>query len=147
MQNYEHHVRWYKPHQLVFLPIMLILFVFSIVKCIMSFGTDNQIGLIWLILSLLIFVMAWFSMLVRGHYALTLQNRIVVNEVEFRYYRLTGKLMKELGYKFNDKQIFALRFAPDNELSDLVNQTVEGNLSPDDIKKRVKNWLADNRRV
>jgi hypothetical protein len=78
---------------------------------------------------------------------MTLQNRIIVDEVKFRYFRLTGKSIDEMSYTFSDSQLFALRFANDDEFLKLVEDTVSENLNADQIKKRIKNWKADNRRV
>ena len=55
--------------------------------------------------------------------------------------------LKALEEKLSDGQLFALRFAPDEELPALVDKAITGNLSPDAIKKSVQNWKADNRRV
>jgi hypothetical protein len=45
-------------------------------------------------------------------------------------------------------QIVALRFASDEELPALAQQTLEGKFAkPDDIKRAVKNWRADHLRV
>ena len=52
-----------------------------------------------------------------------------------------------LEIKLSESQLFALRFAPDEELAGLVARAVTEHLSPDDIKKAVQNWKADDRRV
>jgi hypothetical protein len=44
-------------------------------------------------------------------------------------------------------QVFALRFASDEELPALVQRALNEHLTPDDIKKAVKNWLPDYMRV
>ncbi|TXC89375.1 hypothetical protein FS935_18050 [Metabacillus litoralis] len=80
---------------------------------------------------------------IRG-YGLLLQDRVIRNEENFRYYRLTGKF---LDTQLSLKQVIALRFADDNEYPDLVERTISENLSPDEIKKSVQNWRADHHRV
>ena len=52
-----------------------------------------------------------------------------------------------MSYTFNESQLFALRFANDDEFLKLVEDTISENLNADQIKKRIKNWKADNRRV
>jgi hypothetical protein len=125
------------------------------------FGTA-LLGLIMLILSIVFFfqhvrsqlllsgIVLGFALLfvfvtvkLRG-YALQLQDRIIRTEENFRYYRLTGKLLDS---KLSLKQVIALRFTADEEFVDLVERTVQENLSPDDIKKAVRNWRADHHRV
>jgi hypothetical protein len=44
-------------------------------------------------------------------------------------------------------QVIALRFAPDEELVDLVNRAINENLTQTDIKKAIKNWKGDYHRV
>ena len=81
----------------------------------------------------------------RQHYALTLQNRIVVLEQEFRYFRLTWKNLED--EELEESKLFALRFADDNQFLELLKLTKEKNLSADEIKKSIKNWKPDNKRV
>lgn len=85
--------------------------------------------------------------MLRQHYALTLQNRIVRLEMRYRYFSLTGKRLEEFEYKLTDDQIFALRFAPDNELEPLVQDVLKNNLSANAIKKAIVHWKADYHRV
>ena len=87
------------------------------------------------------------SLMLRQHYALGLQDRIIVNEFKLRYFTLTGNRLENSTYQFSDAQIFALRFAADDELMDLMHQTVQNNWSPSKIKRNIKNWKADNSRV
>lgn len=83
--------------------------------------------------------------MVRQHYALTLQNRLVVLEQSFRYFRLTWKNFED--EKLSESEIFALRFADDKQFLELIKLAKEKNLSADEIKKSIKNWVADNKRV
>ena len=85
--------------------------------------------------------------MLRQHYALILQNRIVKLEIRYRYFTLTGKRFEEFEYKLTDDQIFALRFAPDNEFLPLLDDALKNNLSGDAIKKAIVHWKADYNRV
>lgn len=147
MQNYQNHRRFYMPHHFVFYPVGLILFGISLYRMGYSLGNNNGEFWIWFVLSGAIFLIIWIAFMMRQHYALTLQNRIIVDEVKFRYFRLTGKSIDEMSYTFNESQLFALRFANDDEFLKLVEDTISENLNADQIKKRIKNWKADNRRV
>lgn len=147
MQNYQNHRRFYTPHHFIFYPAGLILFGISLYRMGYSLGNNNGEFWIWFVLSGAIFLIIWFAFMMRQHYALTLQNRIIIDEVKFRYFRLTGKSIDEMSYDFSDSQLFALRFANDDEFLKLVEDTVSENLNADHIKKRIKNWKADNRRV
>lgn len=83
----------------------------------------------------------------RQHYALTSQNRIIKLEVKFRYYVLTQKNFEEIASKLSDGQIYALRFASDEEFVSLVEKTISEGLNSNEIKKSIVRWKADNERM
>lgn len=103
--------------------------------------------MIWMAISIVIFMIMWLSFMLRQHYALTLQDRLIIQEVKFRYFSLSGKRIETLNYPFTDSQLFALRFASDEELLDIVEATIKNNWTPKQIKENIKNWKADERRV
>ncbi|RRB02562.1 DUF6526 family protein [Larkinella rosea] len=142
-QNYENHVRYYPPHHFVFYPVALILLGISIYYTIKS---DEQ-TLIWLFISVVIFLIIWVSFMLRQHYALMNQDRIVRMEMRFRYYVLTGQRLETIENQLSFGQILALRFASDEELPVLTQRALSENLSPKAIKKSIVNWLPDDRRV
>jgi Family of unknown function (DUF6526) len=72
------------------------------------------------------------------------QDRVIRAEENLRYYVLTGKLLPA---DIRMGQVIALRFAPDEELEALVNRALNENLSPNEIKKAIKNWKGDYNRI
>lgn len=142
-QNYKNHIRFYPPHHFVFYPLMLILLGSSIYFII----ADESLRTIWIFISILIIAIILVSFMLRQHYALTLQDRIIKLEIRYRYFSLTGERLELLEEKLSDSQLFALRFAPDEELPNLVNKAISENLSGTQIKKSIENWHADNQRV
>jgi hypothetical protein len=45
-------------------------------------------------------------------------------------------------------QLIAIRFAPDDEIPDLTQRTLSGELkSQGDIKRAIRNWRSDHLRV
>jgi hypothetical protein len=92
-------------------------------------------------------LIGWVAFMMRQHYALTAQNRIVRLEMRFRYYRLTQKDFERIETHLSFGQIAALRFAPDEELIPLIQRAVNENLSPDLIKKSIVKWVPDYMRV
>jgi len=142
-QNYDNHTRWYIPHHFIFYPFLLVAIALS-----MYCGLRHpQTRLIWMAITGVFLFVMWLSFMVRQHYALGNQNRIVRLEVRLRYYILTHQPFEPLEEKLTFGQIAALRFAPDNELAALVHRTIEEKLSADDIKKSIKNWLPDYMRL
>lgn len=142
-QQYKNHIRFYTPHHFVFYPLLLVCLGISLW---LAFSRAGQ-GLEWMFISLLLLVISWLSFMMRQHYALSNQNRIVRLEMRFRYYVLTGKRLELLEDRLSFGQIAALRFASDEELPALVERTLQERLSPDVIKKSIKNWLPDLMRV
>ena len=113
-QSYKNHIRYYPPHHFVYYPIIMAFLAFSIY---FSFTTEDS--LIWGFISVVFVVLFCLAFMLRQHYALTLQNRLVRLEPRYRYFSITGKRLEDFEYQLNDDQLFALRFAPDNELPHL----------------------------
>ena len=103
--------------------------------------------LLWSFISAIFVVLFCLAFMLRQHYALTLQNRIVRLELRYRYLAVTGNRLELIEDKLDDSQLFALRFAPDEELAALTQKAVTENLSGDTIKKSIKNWKGDYERV
>lgn len=141
-QSFKNHIRYYPPHHFVYYPVVITFLAFSIY---FIFATNDK--LIWTFISVIFVVLFCLALMMRQHYALTLQNRIVRLELQYRYFSLTGKRLEDFEHQLSDDQIFALRFAPDNELKELVERTLLQNLSGTEIKKTIINWRADNERV
>lgn len=141
-QNYNNHIRFYPPHHFIFYPVLTALTAFSIYK---TFTVAEQ--LVWLFISIIFITIILLSFMLRQHYALTLQNRIVKLEFSYRYFAITGKRLEAMAKQLTDEQIFALRFAPDNELVPIVEKTLLENLSGKDIKKSIVHWKGDYQRV
>jgi Family of unknown function (DUF6526) len=57
---------------------------------------------------------------------------------------ITGKLLDP---RLTALQIVALRFAFDGEFAALAYRAAQENMRPDDIKRAVKQWKADDYRV
>lgn len=143
MQSYKNHVRYYTTHHFVFYPLILFLVAF----CIRNAIADSGNQLIWVAITMVFLIIGWLSFMMRQHYALTLQNRLIVNEVRFRYYTLTQQRFELLEDQLSFGQIAALRFASDDELLILIKKTLNAQLSPGQIKKSIVNWKSDTNRV
>ena len=142
-QDYNNHIRFYTPHHFIFYPVMLLLIGASAWFA----STQKDSFLIWLFVCIGFMCLTWLAFMLRQHYALTLQNRIVLLELRYRYFVITGSRLEPLEEKLTEGQLFALRFAPDEEFVALAQRAVNENLSADAIKRAVKNWKADDRRV
>ncbi len=146
-QNLKNYRKFYPLHHFIFYPVTLALLIFSVVKLLNNINVSAKFVIIWAVITAIIVLIMVLSFMLRQHYALGLQDRIIVNEFKLRYFTLTGNRLENSTYQFSDAQIFALRFAEDDELMDLMHQTVQNNWSPSKIKRNIKNWRADNSRV
>lgn len=142
-QNYKNHIRFYPPHHYVFYPVTFALLASAIYYAI----TDEPNMKLWVFMSVVIFLMIGLALMLRQHYALTLQNRIVRTELRYRYFVITGTRLEQLEKDLSDGQLFALRFAPDEELPQLVRRAITEKLSGKAIKKAIVNWFPDHNRV
>src|ERR1019366_358406 len=63
------------------------------------------------------------------------QDRIIRAEENFRCFRITRS------------QIIGLRFADDDQFTELMQRTINENLSQKDIKAAITKWRADHHRI
>ena len=149
-QNYKNHVRYYPPHHFLLLPLLAAAIVISAYHIFhapydLLLHTLFQVVFAWITI-ILVFIL-WVAVMLRQHYALGNQNRIVRLEMRLRYYQLTGKRLEPLEEKLSFGQIAALRFASDAELLPLMERAEKENLSPKQIKQAIQNWQGDYMRV
>ncbi|MCC7524815.1 MAG: hypothetical protein IT250_08335 [Chitinophagaceae bacterium] len=142
-QQYNNHVRYYAPHHFIFYPVIVIL----VFICIRSAWLDTTNQGLWLMMALLVLLMGWLSWMMRQHYALTCQDRMVRLELRLRYYQLTQQRLESIEDGLSIEQLAALRFASDDELVELIQRALDEKLSPTGIKQAIKHWLPDSMRV
>jgi len=142
-QNFANHVRYYSVHHFIFYPLLLI----AITASAFAFANHPEQKEIWGAITVIFFFIGWTSFMLRQHYALGNQDRIVRLELRFRYYVLTGKRLEPLESSLSIRQMAALRFAPDEELPAMVERAIKENLSAPQIKKSIVHWLPDHMRV
>ena len=141
-QSFRNHIRYYTPHHFIYYPIILTLLSLSV-----YFIYTTKDKLIWTFIAAIFVVLFCLAFMIRQHYALTLQNRIVRLELRYRYFAQTRKRFENIEQHFSDDQLFALRFAPDEELKELIEKTLSKNLSGIEIKKAIINWNGAYDRV
>ncbi len=142
-QNYSNHIRYYTPHHFVYYPVV---FTSALISGTFIFTRPGE-WLLWLTITGVFLLLAWLSFMMRQHYALINQNRTVRLELRLRYYILTQERLEVYEKKLSLGQLFALRFASDEELVPLLKRTKDENLTPKQIKRLIKNWLPDHLRV
>ena len=141
-QNYTNHRRYVPAYHYILSSLLLIGLITSVINVCRHKPYHG--GFLSSILIVLVFVCAFLIMTLFRTFSLKAQDRAVRAEEGLRYFILTRK---PIDNRINIRQIAALRFAPDDELIPLVERAIAENLSPDDIKKAVKNWRSDHHRV
>ena len=141
-QNYANHRRFEPPFHFVLLPIVFLTFIGSCVNLGQSWGDHTRLysASLIVVLSFCLLLAALYARL----FALKAQDRAIRAEENFRHYLLAGK---PLDSRLGAKQIVALRFASDGEFQTLAARAAADGMKPDDIKKAIKNWRADEYRV
>ena len=140
-QNYQNHTQRV-PGFLALGGVLLLSFIGGGVNLYKSIGDHQRLYSSALVLVLVgcVFMTALYARV----FALKAQDRAIRAEENLRHFILTGK---PLDGRLEPLQIVALRFAGDDELPGLAARAAEQGMKPDDIKKAVKYWRADLRRV
>jgi hypothetical protein len=140
-QSYANHVRWHPPFHFFVIPVLLINVIWSIVYCVM-YPSWNQGWSIVVSAALLV-----LGVLSRSN-SLKVQDRVIRLEEKLRYHRLLSTDLAQRTQLLTTGQTIALRFAADEELSELVREVLAGKLAkPDDVKRAIEKWRADELRV
>ena len=141
-QNYANHRKYVIGYHFITFTIAFLLLIISIYNFYLAVnGTgDMRYGVMFLLISFIIISMFFYSRV----FALKAQDRAIRAEENFRHYLLTGNIFDS---KITLPQILALRFASDEEFTELTKKAAAENLSSDEIKKLIKNWRADNYRA
>ncbi len=142
-QQYNNHRKYYAPHHFVFIPMMLLLGIIGLRQYFYTEVGDPA----WLVLAITSFSILYLGIMLRQHYALGNQNRIIRLEFRLRHQHLLGKPSTEAELKLSFGQLAALRFADDAEFVFLLHRALNENLSADNIKKAITNWQPDHMRV
>ncbi|TMV49677.1 hypothetical protein FE783_14390 [Paenibacillus mesophilus] len=137
-QSYANHRKLTPLYHFVLAPIALILLIASIVHMFKEQYSFASLLLVGSSVSVSI-----LFVLVR-QFATRLQDRIIVQEENFRHFRLTGK---PLDSRLGLRQIIALRFADDESFPALCVKAAETGMEPDKIKQSITHWRADHLRV
>jgi hypothetical protein len=137
-QSYQNHRRYYIPHHLIFLPGMVFCTGMGIKKAV----DGNAHQLEWILFAVLSFAILYLSIMLRQHYALGNQNRIVRLEFRLRYWQVYNEPSTKAEQQLSFSQIAALRFASDEEFKTLLQLALQNNTSADEIKRSITNWQA-----
>src|ERR1044072_8594269 len=136
-QNFANHTRWHPLYHFVALPVMLINVIWAIVAFIIAPGWNSGW---WVVVSLALALMPPYL----RTYSFTVQARVIRLEEKVRSQQLLSPAALQQAEALTVGQVVALRFAGDEELETLLNQTVAGRFAKTkDIKQAIKSWRAE----
>ena len=139
-QTYANHARTVTGFHRVVLGILAVNLFVSIAATVKAPGFFTA----WsVVLALGLIGLAWYVRV----FPLRAQDRLIRLEERLRLAQVLPEPLRARIPELVPAQLVALRFAPDSELPSLVEETLQGNLSNAEIKKRIKVWRPDTFRV
>jgi hypothetical protein len=140
-QNYQNHARYYPLVHYVITPILFFNLFWQIIRLSQERTWDRAENLLIAVALMLMSLAARIQ-------ALKAQNRVIRLEEFLRYKDILPTDLAAQAMRLKPGQIIALRFASDEELPRLLQQTLNGEFKDTkEIKLAVKNWRGDYLRV
>jgi len=139
-QNVNNHKKAHPLFHFFIMPVLLLLVAASLVNVFIS---GSLMSVIHSVATILLYLIAFITRV----YATKNQDRIIRLEMRLRYYQLTGELFDKMEQQLSISQIAALRFADDDELLSLLNNSQTFEIGPKEIKYRIQHWKPDHLRV
>lgn len=139
-QNYKNHTQVVPAFHFVTVPLLLLVFIGSIVNLVHSVPGNFYSASLLVALSFATLLLAFIARL----FALKVQDRAIRAEENFRHYIATGQPQDS---RLTVPQIIALRFAGDDQYIGLSKRAVDENMSAKEIKMAIQNWKGDYHRA
>jgi hypothetical protein len=139
-QTYKSHTRWLPMYHFFVIPVLLINAINVLLHTVRSPSGSS-------VLAALVAIALLVGMLAARTMPLRAQDRVIRMEERTRLAQLAPGDQKAV-YALTESQLVGLRFAPDDEVPELVRRIQSGELkTQSDIKRAIKNWRADHFRV
>jgi hypothetical protein len=139
-QNLSNHARYDPWFHFLAVPVLL---VSCVISTVLAFRHPGFLS-IWTIVFNVALVITAFKVRL---YALKVQDRLICLEQRLRLQQRLPDSQRSQIASLSEGQLVALRFASDDEVPALVQQTVSARLPAPAIKKAIKNWRPDYFRV
>jgi hypothetical protein len=142
LQTYETHRRIVPLFHFVTFGLIVVTLIGAIVNLVASLGDHQRIySASLLVVVCVILLLLFFFMRV---FALKAQDRAIRAEENLRHFVRTGTMLDP---RLTIRQVIGLRFASDEEFTDLARKAADEGLSEEQVKRAVRSWRADHHRV
>jgi Family of unknown function (DUF6526) len=139
-QSFQNHARWHPIFHFVLIPVFLANLIVAIVLLVRVPGWTAA----WAaVMALALLTLAF---LVRIN-PVKVQDRVIRLEERLRLTALLPDPLRARISELSERQLVALRFAPDAEIPPLVQKALKENLTGKQIKQAINNWRPDHWRV
>ncbi|MDY7091625.1 MAG: DUF6526 family protein [Acidobacteriota bacterium] len=140
-QNVSNHSRYHPLYHFILFPILFIYLILTVVQVVRDPGFFHLYSVV---VALAFLIMAW---LIRA-YPLKVQDRLIRLEETLRCQRVLDEPLRSRIGELRPRHCVALRFASDEELPELVERILAGELNTQkEIKQAIRSWRPDHFRV
>lgn len=140
-QNFQNHRRIVPAYHVLTFGCLVLNLGWQLYQVARQRSMDSVIGVVLGVGLVLLF---FFTRL----FALKVQDRVIRLEMRLRLAQVLPDRMRAQMASLSTSQLVALRFASDAELPGLCDLVFNGTLQhPTDIKKRIRDWQADDLRA
>jgi uncharacterized protein DUF6526 len=140
-QTYASHRRYIPAFHFFVLPVLLGNIIVAIVRLVRAPALATTWGL-------LVALAIGIGIAYARFMPLRAQDRVIRLEERNRLERLLPADLRGRIGELTPSQLIALRFAPDDEVADLVRRSLSGELKDSgEIKRAIRNWRGDYLRV
>ena len=140
-QGFATHRRFIPAWHFFALPVLIA----NVIAVAVHFARQPGIGNAW---SVVVALAVAIGIYLSRSMPLRAQDRIIRLEERTRLERVLPADLRGRVGELSARQLIALRFAPDDEVPELIRRALNGELKTQgDIKRAIRNWRADHLRV
>jgi hypothetical protein len=140
-QTYANHRKFVPLYHFVCFAIFAVNQVWAIVRLVRTPSWESGFGVLLAFALLCVFFFA-------RTFPLRVQDRLIRLEMRLRLQQVLPADLRPRILELTPAQLIGLRFASDGEMTDLVRDVLANNIQDrETIKKKIKNWQADNLRM
>ena len=140
-QSYATHRRFVPPYHFFLVPLVVVLLGWAVWRLVAGFSAEA-------VFDLLLVVALGLAVAYLRFFPLRVQDRLIRLEMRLRLAEVLPADLAARVPELSTQQLLALRFASDEELPELTRRCLDGGLRRgDEIKRQVRTWVPDHRRM